>query len=71
MALAVVLLEQRAALAARASSPAERTASVAGDGSARRYATALRDGFYIEPGLWAELNAISHSNPVIITGCRS
>jgi hypothetical protein len=77
MALAVALLEQRGAPAAharfRASPPAEpeRTVSVPGDGSARRYATALQEGFEIEPKLWAELNALSLSSPNIITGCRS
>ncbi|MER9236386.1 hypothetical protein NKI56_30855 [Mesorhizobium sp. M0622] len=72
VALAVALLEQRAAPAAHASSPAEpeRTVCIPGDGSTRRYATALQEGFDIEPKLWAELSALSHSNPNNTTGLR-
>jgi LDH2 family malate/lactate/ureidoglycolate dehydrogenase len=56
----------------RASPPADpdRPVAVPGDGATRRRETALRDGFEIEPGLWAELNALSLSNPSLVKGHR-
>jgi len=52
--------------AVRASPPADPASPVAipGDGAARRRAAALRDGFQIEPRLWAELHAHSYSSVV-------
>jgi len=57
----------------RASPPADPAVPVAvpGDGAARRRAKSLEDGIAVEPGLWAELNALSLTNSFASEGTMS
>jgi LDH2 family malate/lactate/ureidoglycolate dehydrogenase len=56
--------------AVRASPPAEASEPVLvpGDRARRRRAAASRDGFDIDPRLWADLNALSRSHILAFEG---
>ncbi|KQV70250.1 Ldh family oxidoreductase [Rhizobium sp. Root1220] len=56
--------------AVRASPPTqiEKPVRVPGDGAHRRRQAALAQGFEIDPRLWAELNALPHSNSAVFEG---